>query len=450
MSVLKLKDFIINESKNEHFCSFNYDDNNFEFIGKTKKELYSKVIEWLYKSGYKFENDSIQRKLLSEDDVKSWIKKSAPYNGKNVSRLHLFYNIEGTDRYVITNFIKEFQDLIFMLEDFGATDIKFDKSMNDYNENDSESETNEKLTFVEAAQICLQNNNNRPMSADEIWKEISDSVEYITNTPIASLNTILGNYSENSNYKFTNKKKIFRIVSQRPAKYVLISPKEIHPISDNELEETEKEVQKASDVIKTFQKNPFGGDKNLDKNLDKKSSAICVLGKSGDGKSYTIEEILSKEGHEYEIIIPTSSTTGLLSQYSPPDKKYKLSKLGKLLIKAQENPDKLYTAVFDECHKIVDMINDELLQAISLKRNKFRFITLDTDTDELYSSLESDRGRRKIPDNFGFIFISSKPDIMKSNEDFASRVDFIEFTKEDRTIETISELLTKISNIEDV
>ncbi len=175
--------------------------------------------------------------------------------------------------------------------------------------------------------------------------------------------------------------------------------------------------------------------------------AICVLGKSGAGKSYTIEEILENEKHEYQIIIPTSATTGILSQFSPSKSTYIPSRLGRMLIEASENPDTLYTAVFDECHKpiTIEMINDELLQAISLKRNRYRFISLDDDTSKIYddSNLKTKRGNIKIPDNFGFIFISSKPEIIKGNDDFFNRVDLIELTEYDRKINNINDLLSK-------
>jgi hypothetical protein len=189
-------------------------------------------------------------------------------------------------------------------------------------------------------------------------------------------------------------------------------------------------------------KNPFGGTKN--------SAAICVLGESGAGKSTTIEKILRKENHVFEFIIPTAATTGLLSQFSPSKGSsggYILSRLGRMLIDASGNPNKFYTAVFDECHKAqtIDMINDELLQAISKKRNRGnRFISLDDDTAELYrGKLKPDRGNLLIPDNFGFIFISSKPDIIANNDDFLNRVDLINLKSyKEETIDSIPKLMS--------
>ena len=79
------------------------------------------------------------------------------------------------------------------------------------------------------------------------------------------------------------------------------------------------------------------------------------------------------------------------------------------------------------------MINDELLQAISIKRNNGkRFISLDDDTAELYPGTEKSRGNILIPDNLGFIFISSNARVISGNEDFFNRVDLVELIKESR------------------
>ena len=100
---------------------------------------------------------------------------------------------------------------------------------------------------------------------------------------------------------------------------------------------------------------------------------------------------------------------------------------------AHNNPDKLFTAVFDECHKasIIEMINDELLQCISKNRNLGkRFISLDTETQSLFTGLEDFRGNLLLPNNFGFIFLSSKPDVILDNDDFFNRVDIYVIIKQ--------------------
>jgi hypothetical protein len=202
----------------------------------------------------------------------------------------------------------------------------------------------------------------------------------------------------------------------------------------NEIEEEDSETEQEPIEPSKPSINPF-------------NQAILILGESGAGKSYTIENILESSNHNYQFIIPTAATTGLLAQFSPSKSTYVPSRLGRMLIEASNNPDKLYTAVFDECHKsnVIEMINDELLQAISLKRNRYRFISLDDDTAEVFedSNLEVKRGNIKIPDNFGFIFISSNPRVIGGNPDFFNRVDLIELTEADRSINNIERLLSK-------
>lgn len=163
--------------------------------------------------------------------------------------------------------------------------------------------------------------------------------------------------------------------------------------------------------------------------------SICILGSSGKGKSYTTELILdSIPNLEYEFIIPSASTTNLLAQFSPGSERggYVTSRLGKLIMKAHNNPTKNYVAVFDECHKaiVIEMINDELLQCISTKRNKGRrFISLEEEIADLYKGLSDFRGNLLIPDNFGFVFLSSKPDVIISNADFFNRVNIYVMVK---------------------
>jgi hypothetical protein len=100
---------------------------------------------------------------------------------------------------------------------------------------------------------------------------------------------------------------------------------------------------------------------------------------------------------------------------------------------ANNNPEKIVTAVFDECHKsaVIEMINDELLQCISTRRNAGRrFISVDEETEDLYPGLQKHRGNLLIPNNFGFIFLSSKPDVIIQNSDFFNRVDIYVLTEQ--------------------
>ena len=186
---------------------------------------------------------------------------------------------------------------------------------------------------------------------------------------------------------------------------------------------TENTDVKKYDVFESTKNSPF-------------MQSICILGKSGRGKTVTVENILTSiPNMVYEFIIPTASTTNLLAQYSPASGRYIPSRLGKLIMKAHSDPGTLYTAVFDECHKsnLIEMINDELLQCISLYRNnRKRFISLDDETSSLYEGLSTHAGNLLIPDNFGFIFLSSKPDVIIQNSDFFNRVDIYVLVKQPR------------------
>lgn len=77
------------------------------------------------------------------------------------------------------------------------------------------------MKFIEAAKLTLENNNNKPMSSNEIWEEIKHIVETDGKTPKNSLNTMLLGQCVNSTLnKFNTKnKKIFKIVGRNPMKF---------------------------------------------------------------------------------------------------------------------------------------------------------------------------------------------------------------------------------------
>ncbi|NBU82196.1 MAG: DUF4268 domain-containing protein, partial [Flavobacteriaceae bacterium] len=506
-----------------------------------------------------------------------------------------------------------------------------------------------KLTFIEASQLCLKNNNNKPMSGNEIWDSIKDLVSYSGETPVATLTARLGKYSENSTHKIKSKIPIFRIVSENPNKYVLIDPNNIQETEIDDIDETDHEseiptgteaqylsfwnefTRRLSQSTKRFDgrrrnrqywlKTPtdqksisyicvirryradlevyfeskssiyykllklrdqiekkFGNSlewidsqqkkcckiifvKRLDQNFpenkeevmqffldnfpnfervfdkylnnpdnipeeptDTKISkfsdwtssypnvspqykypnpttkitsepqkftsyltpidkflapnsqkpqtdierpriyarnpfrqAICVFGESGAGKSTTVEKILRKEGHQIVKIMPPASTTGLVINFEPSKSRYVPGYFGKLLITASQNPEKLYTAFFDEMHKtsVIDMINDELLQAISLKRNDgVRFVTLDPESSLMFSKtslLHEESGVIYVPDNVGFIFITSKPKVIANNPDFFNRVDLVKIQGEEdwKRMQTSEDLIDNILSSEE-
>ena len=510
-------------------------------------------------------------------------------------------------------------------------------------------QSSNKLPFAKAAQLCLKNNNNMPMTSSEIWDQIKDYTTYITKTPELSLSSSLGFFAENSNRKNKSKTPIFRIVSENPIKYVLIDPNNIQETEIDDVDETDHEseipsgteaqylsfwnefTRRLSQFTKRFDgrrrsikywldtptdqksikyvcvirrdradlevyfhsKSPtyykllklrdqiekeFGNslewvdvkrkkcckiifvkifgqtfpenrdevmnfflenfpkfemvfdkylnnpdniseeptdtkvskfsdwtssypnvspqykypnpttkitsepqkftsyltpiDKFLDPNSQKPETdierpriyarnpfrqAICVFGESGAGKSTTVEKILRKEGHQIVKIMPPASTTGLVVNFEPSKSRYVPGYFGKLLITASQNPEKLYTAFFDEMHKtsVIDMINDELLQAISLKRNEgVRFVTLDPESSLMFSKtslLHEESGVIYVPDNVGFIFITSKPKVIANNPDFFNRVDLVKIQGEEdwKRMQTSEDLIDNILSSEE-
>ena len=407
--------------------SFVYNNEEKEFKSSTRKDLYTKLIDWLYEIDYNFKGNSLSDRLLKIDDVKKLIKSNKTY------RIDHFHNIKNSDYYIIMNsgINQLVNNLTKMLKDMNITDIKF---------NNKDEKKEQGRTFIEAAQIVLKENGNKPMSSREIWDEIESKklVNTRGTTPWATLNSSMIQLSSNTNIKSKRNKELFKITDTNPYRFILLYPDvEVQYVEEIDLEESDiVDFKNFRDIESDIPKvNPF-------------NQAILILGESGAGKSYTIENILESSNHKYQFIIPTAATTGLLAQYSPSKSAYVPSRLGKMLIEASNNPSDLYTAVFDECHKsnVIEMINDELLQAISLKRNRYRFISLDDDTAEVFSGSNlkpTESGNIKIPDNFGFIFISSNPRVIGGNPDFFNRVDLIEVTEADRKINNIEELLSK-------
>jgi hypothetical protein len=298
------------------------------------------------------------------------------------------------------------------------------------------------IGFLEAAKIILTNNKNKPMSANEIWNSIveeglSSKISYKETRPSRpsdSLYYMLLKSSINSETKSQYKTKYFEIVGENPKKFKMVES-EVKSFKNFSDDSSLKKI-KDTEEIKSYSINPF-------------KQAICVLGESGAGKSVTVEQILDFEGHEYEFIIPTATTTNILSQFSPSKSTYVPSRLAKLIIDAAKNPTKMYTAVFDEMHKsnIIQMVNDEILHAISTKRfDGKRLISLDYDTGSFFDipELKKWRGNILIPDNLGFIFISSKPRIISNNPDLFNRLDIVILTEEDRGILSTEDLIEKV------
>ena len=466
MSIINFSSFY--ESQKNYFFEFEFGGKKYNFQGNVLKETVGPVVDFLYENGYKFEgplHTSFSKKLVTMDEIiqSSWasrIKKGQ------------FYNLKKTDKYIGigSNILPTLEFVKLMLVNFGVDEstIKWSGFQTGPTVDEDDltlvDTVSKKMTFIEAAQLILKQNDNTPMSANEIWEQIEDLdlVKTKSVNPSHTLNANILAYSDNSNVSKKYKNKLFHVVSTNPAMFILINPEnEIQPDSEDDEFDLESPTKTSAftlpeedDVLlgDILPFTHFRGVQSQEEREKVKSTepiepvdnpfrqSVCILGKSGRGKSTTIDNMLeSYSNMKYDFIIPTASTTGLLAQFSPTSGKtggggYIPSRLGKMIMDARNNPKILYTAVFDECHKasIIEMINDELLQCISTERNKGnRFISLDTETESLFSGLKDYRGNLLLPDNFGFIFLSSKPDVITSNDDFFRRVNIYILKKVD-------------------
>ena len=188
---------------------------------------------------------------------------------------------------------------------------------------------------------------------------------------------------------------------------------------------------------------------------------ICILGDPGVGKSVTtIETIGNDDNHKFYLSIPTDLSTSMLVQFVRGE--LVLNKISKMIVEAYKNPNIKYTVLIDEFHKplTIKRVNDELLQAISTKRyREHRFIS--SEIAESFISQELDElgftekqysyhGNIEIPRNFGFILLSSKPNVILDNEDLYDRMDIIYLRKKDKdTINNIKDLKLRIIHKEE-
>jgi energy-coupling factor transporter ATP-binding protein EcfA2 len=116
---------------------------------------------------------------------------------------------------------------------------------------------------------------------------------------------------------------------------------------------------------KVYVRNPFG----CKEEDGEETSALCILGKSGSGKTTTTEQALDLMGHEYLLYIPIEGEY-TFSQYTGEG--FEMSSLGEFVMRAQKDPSRCYTVIFDECHRpiTISKLNTDLLQALSSRRNR--------------------------------------------------------------------------------
>lgn len=465
--------------------TFKYKGQKVDIKEENSVDVFKSVCDWLYDNGYNFSGDvhnSGGRQIMSIDDINS--------SEHPISR---FYNIRNSGKFIATTVIGNksvrLRNIILILENFGikgseiqhegfesSSRIKkfgeIDTDEEDFDEEDLTSTEEESMTFMEAAQYVLKKNDNRPMTSKEIWEQSKDLVETSGQTPELTMNAMMSLYSENSSAKAKKKKSLFRIIEgTRPYKFQLINPElEVQSVPDEEFD-TELSIdspkssfefpddeilpfnhfrgaqaQEETEIKspKKFVKNPFGC-KDED---GSETSAICILGKSGSGKTTTTESALEQMGHEVLLYIPIEGEY-TFSQFTGSG--FEMSSLGEFIMKAQNNPSTYYTVIFDECHRpiTISKLNTDLLQALSSRRNRGgeRFLTMDRSTKRMYTSsseefptpLKEKSGKILVPDNFGIVCLSSQPAVICRNEDFLNRVDVVIFNKRNRDIDDLTQ-----------
>lgn len=207
------------------------------------------------------------------------------------------------------------------------------------------------------------------------------------------------------------------------------------------------------DFIKSLSLDEDGEDAVVDSTrvINSLAQAICVVGDSGVGKTYRVNKTLEYDGHKALNVIVDNMWQHILFDYSPEKKEYCLTKVSEFIKKAVHDKENYYTIVFDECHKNLEIINDVLLQAISTKRNDgIRFFSLNSLVDDKFDFLIELNGNRILPENLGFVFISSKSDIIEGNDDLRNRIEIVELSLSDKADEdySIEYLLRKIKKVE--
>ena len=401
------------------------------FEGNTVGDVYTSIIDWLFKNDYTFDGPTHNvkvRKVFTSSEIES--ESSYGFND--------FYEFSD-DKYLMFRKINTGQmmsNIKLMFDNFGVDDVKFIGFNEEPTEIESEiGKVTQKMTFIEAAQLILKQNDNKPMTALEIWEEANTQnlVETLGKTPKATMNAQMIVYSDNTTAIGKKKNSIFRIIEDRPYKFILLNPNgEVQPVPDESPEDKIQRFGPFSGIpTEPADRNPFGGE-SKEAGDEFNSSALFVVGTSGAGKSTRILKLLRQHNHKIILIgAENAPSPNLLLDYDQ-NEGYVPSDIAEFIISAKKDPKHFYTIIFDECHEYIDEIKRSILHAISTKRGEKRFFGVRKSVRGFFEDLESYETTSKIvPDNVGFIFISSKPDVFEYHADFMGRVDKFEVNRED-------------------
>ena len=403
--------------------SFIYNGKTIKLESNNSKNLFCKIIDWLYDNGYRSKEAPQYLKMLSYEEKQNLIKN------KNYEE-RWFHKIHNSNLYILKNSGVEQLFLgiekLFNQFNIDPKTIKY-KNLNIDNKILKSFEFNEmnNKTYITAA-VEYMKTAITPLTTKEIWKGIRNKIKKDNEKPEATLDVILKDYSDN--YEIPSRKKkekpYFTIVEKNPAKFWLIER-----LPELNKQESENKVLKPSEFDSTIIQNPFGG-------KDPKtpgSNSLCVVGGTGVGKSLRIIETLKSLGHKTAFIKPTFVSDSLLFYYNPKDSDILPNKLSRIIIEAANNPQNYYTVVFDECQNYIMEIRREVIHCLS--RNRYggeRFIETDEYTDKYFKDLELKDERRLITDNLGFVLITSKPATILNNPDIKARIDIIPLEKADQ------------------
>lgn len=296
----------------------------------------------------------------------------------------------------------------------------------------------------------LLQNKNEPSTCSKIYENIKAKLSTNGATPESTLNAVLGKYVQGTTHKKSKGSDYFfmRDSNKRPYEYYIV-PELYEKLKNSEIDDVEnfyksvKIDKEEIEEIEEFEQIEIYKELVVKNPLNQ---AICILGDSGNGKTYTTKKTLKNENHKILYQILDESQDHILYEYIPYEQKYEITKIGEFILNANANPQILFTIIFDECHKYLDKVNDTLLQCLSLERNGGeRFLPLNRKVNELFNELEDSEFGKKIPDNLGFIFISSKPRNIDANEDFKNR---LKFYKLDKDFENNNFTINYLKNIE--